>query len=63
MEPIDAASQKFDAFLKTVTPEYWETCISEADIRMKIINPIFTDVLGWPKEDIHLVGCHSWIDG
>lgn len=54
MEPIDAASLKFEEFLKTITPEYWSTCITEADIRMKIIDPMLTNVLGWPQSNISL---------
>jgi predicted type IV restriction endonuclease/GTPase SAR1 family protein len=54
MEPIDAAYETFCKFADQVVPTYWETICTEADARMKLIDPIFTDVLGWPAREIHL---------
>src|SRR5215831_2276475 len=54
MEPIDAAFETFCKFVDQVVPTYWDTIRSEADVRMKLIDPIFPDVLGWPKGEIHL---------
>jgi GTPase SAR1 family protein len=54
MEPIDAAFETFCKFVDQVVPTYWDTIRTEADVRMKLIDPIFTDVLGWPKGEIYL---------
>jgi cold shock CspA family protein len=55
MEPIDAAFEKFTTFIATVSnATYWDSVQSEADVRMKIIDPLFSDILGWPTTDIHL---------
>jgi len=53
MEPIDVAFEKFKSLAQKVKESsYWNSVISEEDVRMKIINPIFTDILGWPMQDI-----------
>ncbi len=54
MEPIDAAYETFCRFVDQVVPTYWDTVRTEADTRMKLIDPIFTGVLGWPAQEIHL---------
>ncbi len=54
MEPIDVAKEKFLKIVRKDLPEYGETVISEADVRMKVIDPIFVEVLGWPKGSILL---------
>ena len=55
MEPIDAAFEKFQRLVYEINqPAYWDSIKSEADTRMKIVDPIFTEVLGWPKAEIHL---------
>lgn len=54
MEPMDAASEKFETFLQRVRdPAYWDSINSEEDVRMKIINPVFLEILGWPITEIH----------
>lgn len=54
MEPMDAAFAKFKIFIdKVKRPEYWGSIKSEEDVRMKIINPVFTDILGWPIPEIN----------
>jgi hypothetical protein len=55
MEPIDSAKEKFDAFVEQInTLGFWDSINSEADVRMKIIDPVFCDILGWPKQELHL---------
>jgi hypothetical protein len=54
MEPMDAALATFKTFVEKVkAPEFWNSINSEEDVRMKIINPVFTEVLGWPMSEIH----------
>jgi|GEM_PF-749712 len=65
MEPIDEASRRFDKLLDEVTQQgYWDSILSEADTRMKIIDRVFTDILGWKMGDVHLEGSagKSFID-
>jgi len=54
MEPMDAAYQRFTELFVEIDPKYWETIKSEADVRMKIIDKVFVNVLGWPDQQIHL---------
>jgi cold shock CspA family protein len=54
MEPLDSAYKKFQAFMESLTDGHWESICSEADTRMKLIDPIFKDVLGWSNLNIHL---------
>lgn len=54
VEPLDAAFEKFCTFLGGIDPDYWDTIKSEADTRMKVIDKIFTNILGWPDKEIHL---------
>lgn len=54
MEPIDTAFVKFKELKKTLTEEYWASINSEADTRKKLIDKIFTEVLGWAETSIHL---------
>lgn len=54
MEPKDMAFERFIAFKKSLTPDYWESIQTEADTRKKLIDRIFAEVLGWPEEAIHL---------
>src|ERR1700736_6085623 len=57
MEAIDAAFEKFQALFAEVTEQgYWDSIDNEADTRMKVIDRIFVDVLGWPVPQIHLEG-------
>lgn len=51
MEPIDAAADKL-AELSAQIDMYKNTILTEADTRLKVIDPILTDVLGWPLQDI-----------
>ena len=55
MEPIDAADAAFKALVAEVTEQgYWDGINSEADTRMKVIDRVFVDILGWPRDQIHL---------
>src|SRR5688500_7645184 len=54
MEELDIAFENFKNFVGSITPEYWETINTEADVRMKIIDPVFLSILGWPLHEIHL---------
>jgi hypothetical protein len=49
MEPIDIAYRHFCTFVEQVVPAYWDTIRTEADTRMKIIDKVFTGILGWPE--------------
>lgn len=51
MESIDAAAEDL-AGLATAIGAYKETIRTEADTRLKVINPILTEILGWPMADI-----------
>jgi len=59
MEPIDVAMSRLDALLAQL-PDYAETIHTEQDTRLKVINPVFVDVLDWPLREIlteeHAVG-------
>ena len=54
MEPIDVAFERFGKIVDTDLPQYGDTIVSEADVRTKLIDRIFVEVLGWPYRDIHL---------
>ena len=54
MEPLDTAFNKFCKFIESIGADYWSSLQTEADVRMKLIDPIFTGILGWPMEEIHL---------
>jgi hypothetical protein len=54
MEPLDVASEKMSIIVDEELPQYSDTLITEADVRMKLIDRIFVEVLGWPYADIHL---------
>ncbi len=55
MEPLDAAFEKFKSLVTEVTANrYWDTIGSEADTRMKVIDRVFVEILGWPRPSIHL---------
>lgn len=47
MEPRDLTFENFKHFQKGLTPEYWKTIKTEADTRLKIIDPIFENVFGF----------------
>ena len=50
MEPVDTAYDTLNA-LRDRIAEFDATLVSEADVRSKVIDPIFTHVLGWqPRE-------------
>lgn len=51
MEPIDAAFQKFRDLSSEVTG-YIHSVITETDTRMKVIDRIFVEVLGWPHLEL-----------
>src|ERR1700722_2171750 len=48
---IDEAYAVLEEFFKEL-PSFKDTLITESDVRLKIIDPILIDVLGWAKEDI-----------
>lgn len=53
--PLDIAYERFCSFVEKAEDEsFWESLKTEADARMKLIDPIFVDVLGWPEKDIFL---------
>lgn len=52
MEPIDAACEKFKEFIAGDFNAKIGTLHTESDVRLKIINPIFVDILGWPVSSI-----------
>jgi predicted type IV restriction endonuclease len=54
MEPIDTAYEVFSKFVDQIVPTYWDTIRTEADARMKLVDPVFMAVLGWPIREIHL---------
>ena len=51
VEPIDAAVRAFDALEKDIE-SYGSTVKSEQDTRVKIIDRVLTEVLGWPLAEI-----------
>jgi predicted type IV restriction endonuclease len=54
MDPLDVAYKNFCAFAESISPDHWDSIVTEADTRMKLIDKVFTQVLGWPEKDIHL---------
>ena len=50
-DSIDVAFQKLRAIVGAIG-NYSETIKSESDTRLKVIDPILTEVLGWPVADI-----------
>ncbi len=54
MEAIDAAFETFNRIVEAELPGYDDSIVSEADVRMKVIDRMFVEVLGWPLADIHL---------
>ncbi|SDH60240.1 AAA domain-containing protein [Actinokineospora alba] len=51
MEPVDSAFSRFEE-LRTEIADYGTSIITEADTRLKVIDRIFTEVLGWPHGSI-----------
>jgi hypothetical protein len=56
---IDDALLRLKAFYKETNSAFWESINSEADARAKLIDPIFENVLGWPKHEMHLESATS----
>lgn len=54
VEQLDAAFAKFSKFLADVVPTYWDTLKTEMDVRTKLIDRIFVNVLGWPLASVQL---------
>lgn len=52
MEPIDKAAEAFARIVSDIG-DYRSSIISEQDTRMKVIDLILIDVLGWPRAEIH----------
>lgn len=60
MDAIDAAYQKLSELLAAVR-DYGDTIFTEEDTRIKVIDRMSVDVLGWPLQThlviaLHLVG-------
>ncbi len=53
MEPIDVAFQVFKK-LCAEPQVYWDGVTTEADVRLRVVDRVFIEVLGWPREEIHL---------
>lgn len=51
-DSIDTAYEKLETLLAHYS-SFAETIRSEADTRFKLIDAVITDVLGWPKSEIH----------
>ncbi|WP_436522795.1 AAA family ATPase [Actinoplanes sp. HUAS TT8] len=51
MEPIDVAFERFKAIVAEVSG-YAETVITESDTRVKVIDRIFVEVLGWDRGEL-----------
>jgi hypothetical protein len=51
MEPIDLAFEQFKTAKQEIT-EYIQTVATEADTRLKVIDPILLKVLLWPTRDV-----------
>jgi len=51
MEPIDVAATRFSSLLPEID-KYKNTILSEQDTRIKVIDPLLTQVLGWPFHEI-----------
>jgi hypothetical protein len=54
MEPLDVAFKNFCVFADSVSSDYWDSIVTEADTRMKLTDKIFVQVLGWADKEIHL---------
>jgi energy-coupling factor transporter ATP-binding protein EcfA2 len=51
MEPVDAAYQKLQKLMPEIVSDL-TTSTTEADARLRVIDRILIDVLGWPRGDI-----------
>lgn len=51
MEPIDVAHETFVG-LRGEIAAYADTIVTEADARLKVIDRIFLEVLGWPRREV-----------
>jgi hypothetical protein len=54
MDPIDTAFRQFCTLTEADLPQFSDSLLSEADVRMKLIDPIFVRVLGWPVSSVFL---------
>lgn len=54
MQPMDGAFKTFCSFTDGLHEGLLGALESEAEVRMKLIDPIFANVLGWPIASIHL---------
>ncbi|MDP8931717.1 MAG: ATP-binding protein, partial [Actinomycetota bacterium] len=52
MEPLDAGFQALQR-IRDELPDYADTVVTEADTRLKVIDRILREVLGWPLGEIH----------
>src|SRR2546426_1604051 len=51
MEPIDAAAEQMRSLMGDIE-HYKHTVVTEQDTRLKIIDRVFAEVLGWPLSEI-----------
>ncbi len=51
MEPVDVAFDKLKLLTEDIV-KYQDTICSEQDTRVKVIDRMFTEVLGWSLEDL-----------
>lgn len=51
MEPIDVAADQLSSIIPQIQ-SYQHTIHSEEDTRLKVVNPMFAQVLGWPMSEI-----------
>jgi hypothetical protein len=56
MEYLDTAFSKFQNYVRDVVPSFWETMSTESDVRMKLVDRVFVDTLGWPIANVQLEG-------
>ncbi len=51
MEPIDAASERLNVLLREIS-DYKHTLFTEQDARVKVIDRVLTEVLGWRLDNL-----------
>ncbi|HSH81994.1 MAG TPA: hypothetical protein VLA19_26000 [Herpetosiphonaceae bacterium] len=51
MEPFDESFTRLDALIADIG-SYGDTLQTEQDVRLKVIDPVFNRVLGWPLHAI-----------
>ncbi len=51
MEPIDVAAERLRSLIAEVA-DYKDTIVSETDTRLKVVDRVLIEVLGWPRNEI-----------